>query len=67
MLIRTDSARAPWTCVRADHKKAARLSVMRHLLHTLAPARFCKGIAKPDREVLFPFEAAALTDGRLAR
>ncbi|MBI1406292.1 MAG: polyphosphate kinase 2 [Caulobacter sp.] len=67
MLIRTDSAKAPWTCVRADHKKALRLAVMRHLLHTLAPARFCKGIAKPDSDVLFPFEAAALTDGRLAR
>ncbi|MDB5470314.1 MAG: polyphosphate kinase, partial [Caulobacter sp.] len=67
MLIRTHTAAAPWTCVKADHKKAARIAVMRHLLHTLAPARLRKGVAKPDPAVLFPFEAAALSDGRLER
>jgi hypothetical protein len=67
MLIRTHTEAAPWTCVRADHKKAARIAVMRHLLHAVAPARLRKGVEKPDPAVLFPFDPSALTDGRLER
>jgi polyphosphate kinase 2 len=66
MLLRTHTAIAPWICVRADHKKKARLNVIRHLLHVLAPAEVRHGIELPDRDVLFPFEEAALSDGRLA-
>jgi polyphosphate kinase 2 (PPK2 family) len=65
MLSRTHTAIAPWTCVRANHKKAARLNVIRHLLHTLAPADLTAKIDAPDPKVLFPFEEAALSDGRL--
>ena len=67
MLIRTHTAVAPWICVRADHKKPARLNVIRHLLHTLAPTDVTATIAAPDAKILFPFEQAALTDGRLAK
>jgi polyphosphate kinase 2 len=67
MLSRTHTAIAPWVCVRADHKKAARLNVIRHLLHVLAPADVMAGVDPPDPGVLFPFEEAAVTDGRLAR
>ena len=66
MLMRTHTAIAPWMCVRADHKKPARLNVIRHLLHALAPADIAGKIAPPDPDVLFNFEEAALTDGRLA-
>jgi polyphosphate kinase 2 len=67
MLANTHTPACPWTCVRGDDKKAARIAVMRHLLQVLAPAEPLKGVAKPDPAVLFPFEIAALTDGRLAR
>ena len=67
MLSRTHSAIAPWICVRADHKKTARLNIMRHLLHALAPGDIAAKVAPPDPEVVFPFEETALTDGRLAR
>lgn len=67
MLSRTHSAIAPWICVRADHKKTARLNTMRHLLHALAPGDITAKVAQPDPDVVFPFEEAALTDGRLAR
>ncbi len=67
MLMRTHSEYAPWTIVRTDHKKKARLAIIRHLLHTLAPAEIREGIAAPDTEVLYEFEAAALKDGRLDR
>jgi polyphosphate kinase 2 len=67
MLTRTHSVAAPWTCVRADHKKPARIAILRHLLQVLAPEKLRKGCDRPDAEVLFPFETSALTDGRLAR
>jgi polyphosphate kinase 2 len=67
MLLRTHTPIAPWVCVRADPKKPARLNVIRHLLHALAPADITAGIDPPDPEILFPFEPAAITDGRLAK
>ena len=67
MLMRTHSPGAPWICVRSDHKKTARLNIMRHMLHVLADPAIAKKIAAPDKDVLFPFDADALTDGRLAR
>ena len=67
MLRRTHTQEAPWTIVRADHKKAARLNIIRHLLRELAPKAVVKTVDKPDPDVVFGFESAALTDGRLAR
>jgi polyphosphate kinase 2 (PPK2 family) len=67
MLSRTDTPEAPWICVRANHKKAARLAIISHLVHALAPDDIAQALEKPDPEVLFPFEVSALTDGRLHR
>ena len=67
MLERTHTPLAPWTCVRADDKKKAHRAVIRHLLHRLAPAEVAHEVPLPKRSVLFSFEEAALTDGRLAR
>ena len=66
MLLRTHTAVAPWICVRADHKKRARLNIIRHLLRTLDCPEVAAKIERPDEEVLFPFEKAALKDGRLS-
>ena len=65
MLKRTHTGVAPWTVVHTDKKKAARLNIMRHLLKALAPKDVAKPIAKPDPKVLYPFDVAAITDGRL--
>jgi polyphosphate kinase 2 (PPK2 family) len=67
MLTRTHSLEAPWTIVRADHKKPARLAIIRHLMQVLAPEKLRKGLGKPDPNVLFTFEPSALSDGRLER
>ncbi len=67
MLSRTSTAVAPWTCVRADKKKPARLAVIADLLRRVAPPAIAREVADADPAVLFPFDAAALTDGRLAR
>jgi polyphosphate kinase 2 len=67
MLERTSTALCPWTCVRADHKHKARLAFLSHLAHVLASPKIADGVPAPDPEVLFTFETAALTDGRLER
>ncbi len=67
MLTRTDSANSPWICVRADHKKAARLNVIRHLLKVLDRPDAERDWRPPDPDVVFRFEPAAITDGRLAK
>jgi polyphosphate kinase 2 len=67
MLLATHTAVAPWTIVRADAKKPARLAIIRHLLHAFAPGHIKSDVDEPDPAVLFSFEDAALSDGRLAR
>ena len=66
MLTRTSTATAPWVCVRTNHKKTARLNVIRHILHVIKPPKLAQHVAKPDPEVLFAFEPSAIVDGRLA-
>ncbi len=67
MLTRTSSPDAPWICVRSDHKHAARVAILSYLVQTLAPKKLAKAAPAPDPKILFAFEAAALTDGRLER
>ncbi len=61
MLAETHSPHAPWTVIATDHKKTARLNVIRHVLQRLG-APGCKS-EHPDRDVVF---AADNADGRLA-
>jgi polyphosphate kinase 2 len=65
MLLRTHSAVAPWTCVHTDHKKRARLNIIRHLLHVIDCPKVSQKIDLPDTDVVYTFEKEALTDGRL--
>lgn len=67
MLVRTHSAFAPWICVHTDKKKKARIAVLRHILHTLAPPDVRQDVAAPDPDVLYAFDEAALGDGRLEK
>ena len=66
MLRRTHTPMAPWLCVRAGHKKKAHRAVICHLLHALVPAEIAHDVPLPKKDVLFVFEDAALSDGRLA-
>jgi polyphosphate kinase 2 len=67
MLLRTHTPISPWVCVRADQKKKARLNVIRYLIQTLAPADIRADFEPADPDILFPFEASAIEDGRLAK
>ena len=61
MLAETHTLYAPWTVVATDHKKTARLNVIRHVLTRLG----APGVdpEKPDKDVVVPADQA---DGRLA-
>ena len=65
MLTRTSSPHAPWWCVHTDKKKQARLNVLRHILHQLAPKHIREDVPPIDHAVLYKFVPAALADGRL--
>ena len=67
MLSRTHSPHAPWFIVHTDKKTEARSNIIRHILKTLAPKAVAKDVAKPDPDILFEFDTAALSDGRLER
>lgn len=62
MLAETDDRHAPWTVVATDHKKTARLNIMRHILRTLGGPG--AKAAAPDADVVFP---AAKAKDRLFR
>ena len=67
MLMRTHTPSAPWVCVHSDHKKPARLAVLRHLLNAIGCPDISRKVQDPDPDLLFPFDASALEDGRLER
>lgn len=62
MLVETDNKHAPWTVVATDHKKTARLNIMRHILRAIGgPGADAEA---PDAAIVFP---AARAEGRLFR
>lgn len=67
MLQRTSTALSPWICVRSDRKRKARLAILSHLAHSLAPPDIAAAAPPPDPELLFRFDIAALSDGRLEK
>lgn len=61
MLDETDGRHAPWTVVSTDHKKTARLNIIRHILRGIGgPGAKAEA---PDANVVFP---ASKARGRLA-
>ena len=67
MLARSHSQHAPWTIVATDKKKQARLNVLRHLIGAIGAPKLSVTVDRPDHDVCFRFDPAALTDGRMAR
>jgi len=66
MLERTNTSIAPWYIVHADHKKPARLGIIRHLIQQVAPADIVAAIDPSDLKIVFPYVPEAAVDGRLA-
>ena len=53
MLLKTSTAEAPWTIVRANNKKEAHLNLIRDLLLRINYAGKDKKMAAPDKEIAF--------------
>ena len=66
MLARSHTTFAPWTIVRADDKRVARLNVIRDVLTRLHYARKNRRLILPDRGIVFPYDAAAGSVNALA-
>ncbi len=67
MLTRTSHPSGPWTVVRADSKKKARINVIRHLLAEIDYAGKDWTLLDVDPAVVAPFTNERLADGSLAR
>ncbi|HEY5624050.1 MAG TPA: polyphosphate kinase 2 [Gammaproteobacteria bacterium] len=56
MLIRTHNGLSPWTVVRADNKRVARLNLIRDLLSRIEYGSKDQSVLVSDPEVVFPFD-----------
>ncbi len=66
MFARTHNAVAPWTVVKADDKKRARLSVIMDLLARLDYKDKDHALLRPDPEIVFGYSEEALRSGVIA-
>lgn len=65
MLARTHNAVTPWTIVRADDKRKARLNLIRNLLMRLHYANKRSDILVPDTRIVFEYDRSCATNGLL--
>ena len=66
MLARSHNAVAPWTIVRADDKRSARLNVIKDVLSRLHYNDKKERLIRPDARLLFTFDAAHVGSSVLA-
>jgi polyphosphate kinase 2 len=66
MFARTHTAAAPWTIVRANDKKRARINLIMDLLTRLHYHGKDRALLHPDPEVVFDYTQDAVIQGRLA-
>jgi hypothetical protein len=66
MLARTHRDFAPWTVVRADDKRRARLDVIRDLLSRLEYRDKDQGLVVPDRGIVFDYSDRRRHEGKIA-
>ena len=63
MFFHTDTADAPWTVIKADDKKRARLNCMKHFLHNLPyPGKDPRVAGEPDNLLVGPASSVLEAD-----
>jgi polyphosphate kinase 2 len=67
MLARSHNPAAPWTLVRANDKRLARLNVIRDLLGRTSYSGKDKQLIRPDPRIVFPYDVSNLENGQLAK
>jgi polyphosphate kinase 2 len=66
MFARSHTVLCPWTVVRADDKKAARLQIIKEILLRLDYEGKNAELVSPDRNLIFDFDPAYLENGSIA-
>jgi len=67
MLARSHSSVAPWTLVRADDKRRARLNIIMDFLSRLDYAGRDKRLTRPNTEVVFQYDSSSMQIEQLAK
>ena len=67
MLARTHNPTAPWTLVRANDKRLARLNIIKDLLSRLHYTGKDKRLIRADPQVVFAYDVSNLENGQLAK
>ena len=67
MLARSHNPTSPWTLVRADEKRVARVAIMKDLLSRLHYTGKNRRLIRPDSEIVFPYNVSNLENGQLAK
>ncbi len=67
MLARSHNPMAPWTLVRANDKRQARLNIIKDLLGRLHYAGKDKRLNQPDPQIVFAYDVSNLENGQLAK
>ena len=67
MLARTHNPMTPWTLVRANDKRLARLNIIKDVLSRLHYAGKHEGLIRPDRQIVFAYDVSNLENGQLAK
>jgi polyphosphate kinase len=65
MLRHTHNGTTPWTIVRADSKRLARINLIKDLLSRLHYAEKDHSLLNSDPEIVFEYEDTCLQDGRI--
>jgi len=67
MLARTHTPMAPWTLVRANDKRLARLNMIKDVLSRLHYADKDDQLVQPDPQIVFAYDLSNLENGQLAK
>jgi len=67
MLARSHNPTAPWTLVRANDKRLARLNIIKDLLGRLHYTGKDKQLIQPDPQIVFAYNISNLENGQLAK
>jgi len=67
MLARTHNPTAPWTLVRANDKRLARLNIIKDLLGRLHYKGKDKRHIQPDPQIVSAYDVSSLANGQLAK
>jgi polyphosphate kinase 2 len=67
MLARSHNPIAPWTLVRANDKRLARLNIIKDMLGRLHYRDKDERLIRPDRQIVFPYDVSNLENGQLVK